>query len=98
MPAMIQGHTLPTISRTMSVGLDAIDDRKMFSWKIGGARPNVTNPILKPMLQMQTANDPAGDDRNGEAEGEIGERNLPAEQAEQKSQRYLVHHRCRDQE
>ena len=47
---------------------------------------------------MQPADDPAGDDGDGEAEAEIGQRHLPADQREQQAERHLVDHRRGDQE
>ena len=59
---------------------------------------DVAHPFLQPAFEMQSADDPASHDGDGEPEAEIGERHLPADQPEQKPERDLVDHRRGDQE
>ena len=47
---------------------------------------------------MQPTDHPARNDRHGEPEPEIGQRDLPADKREQKPERHLVDHRRGDQE
>ena len=47
---------------------------------------------------MQSADHPAGSDRDGEAKAEVDRRHLPADQSEQQPERDLVDHRRGDQE
>jgi hypothetical protein len=54
---------------------------------------DVFHPVLQPAFELQPADHPAGEDGDAEPEAEIGERDLPADQTEQKPKRHLVHHR-----
>ncbi len=60
--------------------------------------PQLQHPGFQPMLQSQTADDPARGDRDAEAETEIGQCHLPADQPEQQAECHLVHHRGGNQE
>ena len=62
------------------------------------AGAHVAHPFLEPAFEMQATDDPAGDDRDGEAEPEIGQRDLPADKREEQPERDLVDHRRGDQE
>ena len=77
---------------------DAVDDARTFGRQIGRAGAHVAHPFLEPAFEMQTADDPAGDDGHRQSEPEIGRGDLPAHKREQEPQRDLVDHRRGDQE
>ena len=82
----------------LDAGLDAIDDRDLLIGKLDGAGADLAHPRLEPAFELQPADDEAADDGDREAEREIGQRHLPADQREQEAERHLVDHGRGDQE
>ena len=78
--------------------LEPVDPGQFIGLEIDVARANIADPFLEPAFEMQTADDPARDNRNREAEGEIGQGDLPPQQREEQTKCDLVDHRCGDQE
>ena len=77
---------------------DALRYRALTACATGPARPHVAHPGFQPVLQPQPTDDPAGGDRDAQAEYKIGQCDLPADQTEQQAECHLVHHRRGDQE
>ncbi len=56
------------IAHRLDPGLDSVDDRPRVRQRSTASPADVTDPFLEPAFEMQPADDPAGDDGNGQAE------------------------------
>jgi hypothetical protein len=53
-------------------GFEAIDPGRLFGFQCRVTHAHIPHPTLEPVLKVQTPDDPARHDGDGQAEGEIG--------------------------
>ena len=68
------------LAHGFDAGLDAVNGADLLLRQLDSTRAQIADPVFEPAFELQLADDEAADDRDGEPEGEVGERHLPADQ------------------